>query len=192
MAGVVLDVSRQAPQAGLPAEVSLKPRAAAVARDTAEVVRFAGGWLFDKAMGGWDVNVLTLDGGDLRSLRILGVHPHNLAPVLESRVTLGQCLRVIAIPEELYWSEPGFRKIVGVALEPQGELLLWGDGASAALDQYPSIYPRRAPVPVLHRLSFAARAFKAHALAATQIQDPDAVVIDSESFRSVTVSRVGS
>jgi len=73
---------RQARRAKAPAEMSLKPRVTAIARDTTEVVRFAGGWLFDKAMAGWDVNVLTLDD-DLRSLRILGASAHDLASVLE-------------------------------------------------------------------------------------------------------------
>ena len=35
-----------------------------VASTTADVVRSAGGWLYDSARAGWDVNVLVADGGD--------------------------------------------------------------------------------------------------------------------------------
>ncbi|WP_343575423.1 hypothetical protein [Mycobacterium sp.] len=43
-----------------------------VAADVADVVTFAGGWLFDRAMAGWDVTVLVADHVDERPLRILG------------------------------------------------------------------------------------------------------------------------
>ena len=180
---------RQAAQREDPAEISLKPRATAIARDAAEVVRFAGGWLCDKAMAGWDVNVLTLDDSDLRALRILGVNSHNLASVLGSRVALGQCLQAVAIPGELYLSDPGVRTIASRALESApGELLLWGDEMPADLDQRPEVRPhlRHASVPVTHELSLAARAFKAQALAAARIPDPGAVASTAESFRSLT------
>jgi hypothetical protein len=170
------------------ADESLKPRVAAVARDAAEVVRFAGGWLFDQAMAGWDVNVLTLEDGDLQSLRILGAHAHDLAPVLQARGAAGKCLHAIAIPADLYRSDPGVRKIASRALESApGELLLWGDDVPADLGPEPGLRRRlrRAPMPVQYRLSFAARAFKAQALAAAQLCDPGTVVAEAESFVSV-------
>ena len=43
-----------------------------VAANVADVVRFAGGWLFDRAMAGWDVTVLVADHPDDRPLQILG------------------------------------------------------------------------------------------------------------------------
>ena len=43
-----------------------------VAADVADVVKFAGGWLFDRAMAGWDVTVLVADHPDERPLQILG------------------------------------------------------------------------------------------------------------------------
>ena len=48
-----------------------------VAADVADVVRFAGGWLFDRAMAGWDVTVLVADHPDERPLRILGAADHS-------------------------------------------------------------------------------------------------------------------
>ena len=40
-----------------------------VAADVADVVKFAGGWLFDRAMAGWDVTVLLVDHPDERPLQ---------------------------------------------------------------------------------------------------------------------------
>ncbi len=47
-----------------------------VARDVSEVVRFAGGWLVDRVMAGWDVTVLISADEDTRPLEILGVETH--------------------------------------------------------------------------------------------------------------------
>jgi len=179
-----------AASAAVPAGPPPRPRVAAIARDAAEAVRFAGGWLFDQAMAGWDVNVLTRDDGDLQSLRILGARRHDLASVLTSRAPLGKCLRALAVPAELYLSDPGIAAIASRALESApGELLLWGDGAPAGLGQDPYVPARlrRAPVPVQHRLSFAAQAFKAQAMAATRVPYPGVIVGEAESFRSVSV-----
>jgi hypothetical protein len=186
-----MKIQVQAASGAVPDGLPPRPRVAAIARDAAEVVRFAGGWLFDQAMAGWDVNVLTRDDGDLQSLRILGAHRHDLASVLESRAPLGKCLRALAIPAELYLSDPGIAAIAARALESApGELLLWGDGAPVGLDREPGVPSRlrRAPVPVQHRLSFAAQAFKAQAMAATRVPYPGAIVGDAESFRSVSVN----
>src|SRR6201999_4509172 len=43
------------------AELGLRYRLDVVAADVADVVKFAGGWLFDRAMAGWDVTVLLVD-----------------------------------------------------------------------------------------------------------------------------------
>jgi hypothetical protein len=52
----------------------------------AEVVRCAGGWLFDQVMAGWDVTALTTDHADSRPLRILGARSVNLECGLPSLV----------------------------------------------------------------------------------------------------------
>ena len=41
--------------------------------DVADVVRHAGGWLYDRAMAGWDVAVTVTGNCDVTPLRILGV-----------------------------------------------------------------------------------------------------------------------
>ncbi len=43
-----------------------------VATTVADVVRCAGGWIFDSVMQGWAVNVLVTQPGDARALAILG------------------------------------------------------------------------------------------------------------------------
>src|ERR1700688_3322744 len=55
-----------------PIQHSLRPRLAVLAPSVVEVVRSAGGWLFDRAMAGWNVTVITSDHSDSRPLQILG------------------------------------------------------------------------------------------------------------------------
>src|ERR1700737_1030554 len=55
-----------------------------IATDVADVVQSVGGWLFDRSMAGWDVNVLLANHDDTRPLRILGVRTFELHPALLS------------------------------------------------------------------------------------------------------------
>jgi hypothetical protein len=155
-------------------EHSLKARVAVIGRDAAEVVRFAGGWLFDQSLAGWDVNALILDDGDVGSLRILGANVHDLTPMLAPGVAVGQCLHAVVVTAELYEAEEGVRRLARNAQEwGKADLLVWGD-------------PAPGKGMTRHQLSYAARAFKAQALAAAQVPDADALVAESEVFRSVT------
>ncbi|MFD0901995.1 hypothetical protein [Actinomadura sediminis] len=120
-------------------------------------VRFAGGWVFDRAAAGWDVTVLTADGAGSRALRILGARGLDLEMALNSQVR-GPRPRALAVDAALYESDERIRhRLIGV-LDSGMEILLWG-GRRAA-------YAGEVPGCVQHRLSGAARAFKAHALAA--------------------------
>src|SRR5258708_3830576 len=150
-------------------ELSLKPRVAVIGRDAAEVVRFAGGWLFDQSLAGWDVNALILDDGGAGSLRILGANVHDLTPMLAPGVAVGQCLHAVVVTAELYQAEEGVRRLARNALKSgRAELLVWGDLAS---DQGMT----------RHQLSFSARAFKAQALAAAPVPDAHALVAELEA-----------
>ena len=42
-----------------------------IAPNVLDVVDSVGGWLFDRAIGGWDVNVMVDDHDDPRPLKIL-------------------------------------------------------------------------------------------------------------------------
>jgi hypothetical protein len=156
-----------------PADHSLKPRLAVLAPSTTDVLRFAGGWLVDQGLAGWEVNVLTADHGDLQPLRILGALGHDLDTVLESPAPLGHCLRAIAIPADFYDADERARRIVRNACQARSaDVRLWGDGQPAG---------QGGAGRVRHRLSLAARAFKAQALAAARVSAEAAT--DVEVFR---------
>jgi hypothetical protein len=145
----------------------------AIAPCAAEVVRFAGGWLFDQVMAGWDVTVLTEDHADCRPLRILGVRAVELETALASPARR-PWPQVIAVRADLYDSDPRVRRMVLEALcDGMAEVMLWGDRWPAGLAS--------GACSVQHRLSVAARAFKAQALAAAAAPvDPSQV---TEVFR---------
>ncbi|MEV5829073.1 hypothetical protein AB0L25_26290 [Spirillospora sp. NPDC052242] len=120
-------------------------------------VRFAGGWVFDRVAAGWDVTVLTADGAGSRALRILGARGLDLEMALNSQVR-GPRPRALAVDAALYESDERIRRrLIGV-LDSGMEIRLWGGSRAAYADEVPGC--------VQHRLSGAARAFKAHALAA--------------------------
>jgi hypothetical protein len=158
-----------------PADHSLKPRLAVLAPSATDVLRFAGGWLVDQGLAGWEVNVLTTDHGDLQPLRILGALGHDLDTVLESPAPLGHCLRAIAIPADFYDADERARRIVRNACQARSaDVRLWGDGQSAG---------QGGAGRVRHRLSLAARAFKAQALAAARVTGEAAT--DVEVFHTL-------
>ncbi len=130
----------------------------------ADVVGSAGGWLFDQVMAGWDATVLTADDADPRSARVLGSRACGLEYAL-ARPAWGPCVRAIAVQAGLYDREPRLRAMVAATLEAgPGEFWLWGDGPPEDLDGSAG--------PVRQRLSVAARAFKAQALAALPVIPP--------------------
>src|SRR5271163_4270691 len=96
---------RQHPRPGAspqpPVRHSLRPRMTAIAPSAAEAVQYAGGWLFDQVMAGWDVTVITADDGDPRPLDILGVRARGFDAVFAAPV-LGRSLRAIALSTDLY------------------------------------------------------------------------------------------
>ncbi len=120
-----------------------------VAPSPAEVVHHAGGWLFDQAMAGWDVTVLTADRSGGRALRILGARPADLESALASAVR-GPKPQAVAAGAALAGSDARIRRLVlDVLADDDSDVRLWGGQG-----------------PVRHRLSAAALAFKAQALAA--------------------------
>jgi hypothetical protein len=142
------------------------------------VVQSAGGWLFDQVMAGWDVTVITADHSDSRPLEILGVRGRDLESTLALPV-LGPCLQAIAVREDLYESDARVRRMVHRAFdEGRAEVRFWGGVR-------PEERADRAQ-PLSHRLSRAARAFKAHALAAAAVPAP---AQDVEVFRRGDVGR---
>ncbi|KAA9149896.1 hypothetical protein FPZ12_042250 [Amycolatopsis acidicola] len=143
----------------------------AVGRSTADVVRCAGGWLFDCCLAGQDVMVLAPEAGDERSLRILGAHAGDLEAALSSR-DRGPRPHVLAVDTGLYETDARVRKLVRLSLE-QGltEVRFWGGERQSAETG-----------AVEHRLSMAALAFKTQALAAAAA--PTGLLDTTEVFLS--------
>lgn len=146
-----------------------------VAQSVAEAVLFAGGWLFDRVMAGWDVTALLAEQADGRPLHILGVETIGLEYALAapSRRPRPQSLAVAA---DLFRRDPRVRSGVLKALDNgTTEVTLWGE-------KWPAELTKKSIDSVQHQLSAAARAFKAQALAAADIAG--AAVGPTEMFRS--------
>lgn len=128
-----------------------------------DVVQTAGGWLFDRVMAGWQVNVMLPgdgrgEGGD-RSLRILGVQVLDLEFELDPSAPLSQSL---AVSGEAFVAHECLREKMRKAMGNRlVEVALWGQGWPLGID--------RALVRTEYRLSAAARAFKGQALRAAGI-----------------------
>ncbi|GAA3204551.1 hypothetical protein [Actinocorallia longicatena] len=149
----------------------MRRRLVVIATDPADVVRYAGGWLFDRALAGWDVRVLTDVRADTRPLRILGARPFDLESALAAPVR-GPRPDAFGVSAELYATDPRVRDLVRDGLDwGVSDCRLWSehwcgmDGEDTER----------------HRLSAAARAFKTHALLAAAAPLSDAV--PTESFR---------
>jgi len=156
----------------------LRHRLVVVAPDMIELVRFAGGWLFDRAMAGWDTTVLVADPSDIRPLQILGVHVVDLEAAMASTVRSPQP-NALAVAASLYSSDADIRHGLNTILnEGSTDVLLWGD-------EWPTEIDCRLG-SVRYRLSDATRAFKAQALAAAAAPLDSIGVV--ETFRSTELA----
>jgi hypothetical protein len=152
-----------------------------VAPTVLDAVKFAGGWIYDRVMAGWDVTVLVGADEDVRPLAILGAAVCDLETVLASWEDRPHP-QTVAVAADVFGSDSRVHQHVLNALE-QGatEVTLWGERLPAELDE---------SVDVQHRLSAAARAFKAQALAAAN--DPQPAVGPTETFRCGTMASVAA
>jgi len=137
----------------------LRYRLDVVAADVVDVVHTAGGWLYDRAMAGWEVTVLLPPDCDTRPLRILGVQIGDLASGLRATSA------TLAVSAAAFAADDCVRERVRMALDhPLTEVALWGDGWPLGMD--------RRMTAVQHVLSGAARAFKSQALVAAGMRCP--------------------
>ncbi|MBJ7338307.1 hypothetical protein [Mycolicibacterium sp.] len=149
-----------------------------VSPNVGDVVRFAGGWMVDRVMAGWDVTVLIDGAQDLRPLEILGVETQDLQGALEMWADRPHP-QTVAVAAELFSTDPRVRRGVLEALgHGLTEVTLWGEHCPEELDDTVG--------SVSHQLSAAARAFKAQALVA--IHHPVAVGT-AETFRRGVMAR---
>jgi len=129
-----------------------------VASSTEDAVRSAGGWLCDRARAGWHVNVRVADGGDPRSLAILGAAALELDEDFVSMVRSASRVGTLALSADLLGADPHMREEVLRVLK-RG----------------------------LTEVSAAARAFKSHALVAADVST-DSVTPTETLFRVGTGS----
>jgi hypothetical protein len=143
-----------------------------VASCTADVVQSAGGWLCDRARAGWDVNVLVADHDDPRPLRILGATGVDLDAEFASIMRKASRGGALAISADLLGTNTRVRGDV-LRLLKRGltEVIVWGD-------EWPAVLGRTVD-PVQHQMSCAARAFKAHALAAAAVSTEAITAIET-------------
>lgn len=140
----------------------LRYRLEAVAASAVDVVQAAGGWLYDRAMAGWEVTVLLPDGThfeDSRPLRILGVRVLNLESEFEAT---GATAQGLAVSAAVFAGNPHIRAKVRKALDDRStEVALWGEGWPLGVNG--------TLTRTHHELSGAARMFKRQALMAAGI-----------------------
>jgi hypothetical protein len=141
-----------------------------VASSVEDLVRSAGGWLFDRISQGWTVNASMTAPGDFRALQILGIR------TASTRIDPGADIDVpspLAAGAEPFVSDARVRgSIVAAFTRGEAEVTLWGDSLPRRLN--------RNVKTVEHRLSAAARMFKAQALLAASI--PHEAVSPTESL----------
>ncbi|KRE34819.1 hypothetical protein ASG82_01025 [Mycobacterium sp. Soil538] len=126
-----------------------------------DAVRFAGGWVYDRVTAGWDVTVLVGNDDDVRALEILGAATADLESVLQSW-DLRPHPQTVAVAADLFGRDERVRAgVLGALSQGATEVTLWGELRSSELDSSVDV--------VEHRLSAAARAFKAQALAAAGV-----------------------
>ncbi|MEV5834991.1 hypothetical protein [Nocardia sp. NPDC052112] len=125
-------------------------------------------------MAGWEVTVCVSELADIRPLRILGATVLDLETSLSSQTDAGVWPDGMAIAAKVFESDPRVRQGVLRNIEDRSfEVTVWGAACPSELDCRTE--------GVQHRLSVAARAFKARALAA--LGQPVDVLEDAEMFR---------
>lgn len=142
-----------------------------VASDVLDVVSRVGGWLFDMRMAGWNVGVAfavaPTGPDDHRALRVLGLKTVELTelwPTATGGPGRGaERAALTAIAAERFENDPALRRRALDDAMRAGEIALWGRGCPGVLGGQ----LRR----IEYRPSAAARAFKAHALAAVGAHD---------------------
>jgi hypothetical protein len=151
-----------------------------VASSMVDVVRSAGGWVFDRARAGWDVNVLVADHQDPRPLTILGATTLDLGAQFSSTVRKASHGGALAVSAHLLATDERVREeVLQILKRGFTEVTLWGD-------EWPAELGRKID-PIPHHMSSAARAFKTHALVAAAVSK-DAITETETLFRIGTGS----
>jgi hypothetical protein len=134
-----------------------------LAASTVDLVGSAGGWMCDKARAGWDVRVVLTDDHDTRPLAILGASPLDAAAELSDVMKMASLGGALAVSAGVLADDRIRAGVLGIVKRGMTEVTVWGQ-------DWPAEFSRKAD-PVEHKLSSAARAFKAHALGAVRVSN---------------------
>jgi hypothetical protein len=133
-----------------------------VASSLVDLVGSAGGWMCDKARAGWDVKVVLTDHHDTRPLAILGASALDVDAELSDVVKMASHGGALAIGACVLAADERIRAgVLGILKRGLTQVTVWGQ-------DWPTELSRKVD-PVEHKLSAAARAFKAHALGAATV-----------------------
>ena len=145
-----------------------------------DVLAEAGGWIIDRALAGWAVTIICIGPGSPGEDRLGKILGAEIAG--REALTDGNRFRPygIALPAALYRADNCARDYIAASLAHQAtEICLFGTGRRAPTDDtFQSIS---------HRISTAARAFKAHSLAAAYL--PNDGLPANEYFHSAVLPR---
>jgi hypothetical protein len=151
----------------------LRHRVVIVAPRVVDTVRHVGGWLYDQALAGWEVTVLTREHQDIRPLEILGARVVDLDSAVSTEN--GLVPEALVASAELYSTDERIRVGLDRVLERgMTKFSMWGDEIPADIDARFS--------PSEYCMSRAAQVFKRHALVAAEVREP--VIAPTESFRT--------
>jgi hypothetical protein len=135
-----------------------------VASSLVDLVGSAGGWMCDKARAGWDVKVVLTDHHDTRPLAILGASTLDVDAELSDVVKMASHSGALAIGASVLAADERIRAgVLGILKRGLTQVTVWGQA-------WPNELSHRVD-PVEHKLSAAARAFKAHALGAATVSE---------------------
>lgn len=143
-----------------------------VASSVADVVAAAGGWLYDRRMAGWRVNVVVPDRGGRPALQILGAEMLDPDGDFDEIADVQGRVDTVVVATDVYANDERVRRFVSRSDRSRAEVVLWGDLGSLGVDAS----------AVCYRLSAAARAFKAQALLAAGLPC-DAVATTEALYR---------
>lgn len=141
------------------ASAVLRHEMTVVASSVADVVASTGGWLYDRRMTGWQVNVLVSDRTGERALKILGADVGDMPGDLEAITDDPDRAATLAVAADIFAADERVRRFVSTSDRRRAEVAMWGDIESLGEDVS----------AISYRLSVAARVFKAQALLAAGI-----------------------
>jgi hypothetical protein len=141
--------------------------------DVADLVQSVGGWLVDRAMAGWDVNVLVKDLSQVRPLQVLGIRALDFDTGMSGLIRRRSRPAGLAVAASLIANDERLHDDVRATVRHGlTEVALWGGSWPVDLG---------GPVDFVHYpISAAARVFKGQALAAAGL--PDVAMVTTESL----------